>query len=79
MGDGSTWQEHWREIEAEEVRLLRDMSVSEGLRTFAILWDAFRSRFQAEEEGYLREREAALIERQQRLVRLAEWLAAAAG
>jgi hypothetical protein len=72
----STLRTRWTEIEAEETRLLREMTVAERLRAFAILYDAFAPRFRAGDPAYSAEREAALIERQSRLVRLAEWLKA---
>jgi len=74
MQDLSTLRTRWTEIEAEETRLLREMTIAERLRAFTMLYDAFALRFRADEPAYLAEREAALIERQRRLVRLAQWL-----
>jgi len=74
MRDLSQVRDGWDEIEAEETRLLREMPIAEGLKIFAVLYDAFAPRFRAEEQTYLAEREAALIERQRRLARLAQWL-----
>lgn len=73
MQDLSTLRTRWAAIEAEETRLLREMTVAERLRAFAMLYDAFTARFRAD-STYRAEREAALIERQRRLVRLAQWL-----
>ncbi len=73
MQDLSTLRTRWTEIEAEETRLLREMTIAERLRAFAMLYDAFTARFRAD-PTYWAEREAALIERQRRLVRLAQWL-----
>ncbi len=73
MQDLSTLRTRWTEIEAEETRLLREMTVAERLCAFAMLYDAFVLRFRAD-PTYQADREAALIERQRRLVRLAQWL-----
>lgn len=73
MQDLSTLRTRWTEIEVEETRLLREMTVAEGLRQFAVLYDAFASRL-SQDAVYQAEREAALLEQQRRLQRLAEWL-----
>ena len=64
------------DVDAVETRLLRSMTIADGLRIFALLYEAYAPRLRAEEPDYLVEREAALIERQRRLLRLAEWLKA---
>ena len=69
----------WDEIEAEETRLLREMTVAESVKAFAMLYDAYAPIFRAEEPIYLAEREAALIEQQRRLARLESWLKAHPG
>ena len=69
----STLRTRWPEIEAEETRLLREMTIAERLRAFAMLYDAFAPRLN-KDAAYQADREAALIERQRRLVRLAQWL-----
>ena len=73
MQDLSTLRTRWIEIEAEETRLLREMTIAERLRAFAMLYDAYAPRLH-EDAAYQADREAALIERQRRLVRLAQWL-----
>ncbi|MBI5567901.1 MAG: hypothetical protein HY870_23595 [Chloroflexi bacterium] len=73
MQDLSTLRTRWTEIEAEETRLLREMTIAEKLRQFALLYEAYAPRLR-EDAAYQAEREAALIERQRRLVRLAQWL-----
>ena len=73
MQDLSTLRTRWTEIEAEETRLLREMTAADRLRAFAMLYDAFAPRL-SKDTAYQAEREAALIERQRRLVRLAQWL-----
>jgi hypothetical protein len=75
MQDLSTLRTRWAEIEAEETRLLREMTVAESLRQFAMLYDAYAPRL-SNDAAYQAEREAALIERQRRLQRLARWQAA---
>jgi hypothetical protein len=75
MQDLSTLRTRWTEIEAEETRLLREMTVAESLRQFALLYETYASRLN-EDAAYQAEREAALLEQQRRLQRLARWLAA---
>ena len=75
MQDLSTLRTRWTEIEAEETRLLRQMTVAERLRAFSMLYDTFAARL-SKDTAYQAEREAALIEQQRRLQRLAQWLAA---
>ncbi len=74
MQDLSTLRTRWAEIEAEETRLLREMTVAESLRQFAMLYEAYAPRL-SKDAAYQAEREAALIEQQRRLQRLAQWLA----
>ena len=66
----------WPEVEAEETRLLREMTIAQSLKEFAMLYDAYADHLQSDDFSAWPEREAALIERQQRLVRLAQWLKA---
>ena len=75
MQDLSTLRTRWTEIEAEETRLLREMTVAESLRQFALLYETYAPRL-SKDTAYQAEREAALIEQQRRLQRLAQWLAA---
>jgi hypothetical protein len=74
MQDLSTLRSRWTEIEKEETRLLRKMTIAESLRAFAMLYEAFAARFREDELAYQAEREAALIEQQCRLRRLADWI-----
>lgn len=74
MQDLSTLRTRWIEIEQEETRLLREMTIAESLRAFTLLYEAFAPRFREGEPDYQAEREAALIEQQGRLRRLADWL-----
>jgi len=76
MQDLRVLRRTWDDIDAEETRLLRRMTLADGLRMFTLLYEAYASRLRAEEPAYLIEREAALIERQRRLLRLAAWLKA---
>lgn len=72
--DLSRIRDAWPILEAEKTRLLREMSVAESLRVYAMLYEAFAGRLGAEEEKYREEREAAVLDRQRKLVRLATWL-----
>jgi len=71
-----TLRDKWVEVEAEETQLLRQMTVAESLKEFAMLYEVYADRLQADEPAALLERETALIERQRRLLRLAMWLKA---
>ena len=51
------------------------MTVAESLRQFALLYETYAPRLN-EDTAYQTEREVALIERQRRLQRLAQWLTA---
>ncbi len=75
MQDLNTLRTRWPAVEADETRLLRAMTIIESVHAFALLYDAFAPYFQAE-TAYQITREAALIEQQRRLQRLAQWLAA---
>ena len=75
MEDLRNLRDKWAEVEAEETRLLRRMTVAESLREARILYDAYASR-PVEDSTELTEHEAAVIATQNRLVRLAEWLQA---
>ena len=75
MQDLSTLRTRWTGIEAEETRLLRELTIAESLRQFALLYEAYASRL-SEDAVYQAEREATLIEQQRRLQQLAQWLAA---
>ncbi len=74
MQDLRTLRTRWADMEVEETRLLRETTLAERLRTFAMLYEAFAPRFRAQEQVYRAEREATLIEQQRRLRRLADWL-----
>ncbi len=74
MQNLSALRTRWAEIEAEEARLLRELTVAEGLRQFALLYEVYAPRL-SKDAAYQAEREAALIEQQRRLQRLSQWLA----
>lgn len=75
MDDLRVLRDKWAEIEVEETRLLRRMTVTESLHEARVLYDAYAAQ-SSEDSVELREHEAAIIARQRRLVRLAEWLLA---
>ena len=60
----------WDEVEAEETRLLRQMTVQEGLRHLLALQRAFEPQLQQTEELFRAERLAYLEELQRRLAAL---------
>lgn len=68
-----TLRTKWADVEAEETRLLRAMTVSDGLRELTMLYTAYRSNLEADAVEQT-ERTAALLERQRRLTQLATWL-----
>lgn len=73
MEDLRILRDKWTKIEAEETQLLRQLTVAESLHEARVLYDAYAARL-SENPLELNEREIALIDRQRRLVRLAEWL-----
>ncbi|MBL7062687.1 MAG: hypothetical protein ISS49_00580 [Anaerolineae bacterium] len=63
----------WDEVEAEEIRLLRQMTVQESLRHYLVLQQAFEPQLQQTEPLFRAERLAYLEELQRRLAALDEW------
>ena len=63
----------WDEVEAEETRLLRQMTVQESLRHYLALQQAFEPQLQQTEELFRAERLAYLEELQRRLAALDGW------
>ena len=63
-------REGWDEVEAEEIRLLRQMTVQESLRHYLALQQAFEPQLQQTEELFRAERWAYLEELQRRLAAL---------
>jgi len=66
-------REGWDEIEAEETRLLRQMTVQESLRHYLALQRAFEPQLRQTEPLFRAERLAYLEELQRRLATLAWW------
>jgi hypothetical protein len=75
MTDLRILRDKWAEIEAEETRLLRRMTVTESLHEARVLYDAYAAQ-PAEDSAEQTDHESAIIARQDRLVRLAKWLQA---
>lgn len=63
----------WDMMEAEETRLLRQMTPQESLRQWLMLQSAFEPQLRATEALFAEERRAALATLQTRLAQLAEW------
>jgi hypothetical protein len=63
----------WAEVEAEETRLLQQMTIAESVAQLASLYRAFGPLLEQTEPLFRAEREAYLIELQRRLWRLEEW------
>ena len=63
----------WAEVEAEETRLLRQMTIAESVAQLASLYSACKPLLEQTEPLFRAEREAYLIELQRRLRRLEEW------
>lgn len=59
----------WDEVEAEEARLLRELTPEMGIQNFLEIQEMLEPQFQATEELFRPEREAYLIELQTRLAR----------
>jgi len=69
----SSLREGWDEIEAEETRRLRQMTVQETVAEYLALQREFEPQLQATEEFFREERLQHLAELQRRLRRLDEW------
>jgi hypothetical protein len=65
-------REGWDFAESENTRLLRDMTVQEGLQQWSRLQRAFEWQLQQTAELFEQERREALIELQARINRLAK-------
>ena len=63
----------WEEAEAEEVRLLRQLTVEESLRDLLSLQRAFEPQLQRTEAIFRAERLAYLEDLQKRLITLDDW------
>ncbi|HLE28240.1 MAG TPA: nucleotidyltransferase [Anaerolineales bacterium] len=64
---------NWAEIEAEETRLLRQMTPAEGIREYLALRNEFEAWLARDEAAEGAERIAHLVRLQERLGRLDEW------
>lgn len=73
MRDLSTVQDGWEEIEAEETRLLRQLTLQESIRQLVALHEEFEPLLQETEELFRADRTAYLAELQERLQRLERW------
>lgn len=73
MRDLSTVRDGWDEVEAEETRLLREMTLEEGLRAFLSIQATLEHQYQLTDALFRPDREAGLIELQRRLERQADW------
>ena len=73
-GNLSRVRDGWDEIEAEETRLLRLMTVEESLDHFIALQRAFEPQLQQTESLFRAERLACLEELQSRLLILDKWM-----
>lgn len=74
-GDLRRVREGWDEIEAEETRLLRQMTVQESLAHWLALQRAFEPQLRETESLFRADRLAYLAELQRRLAKLEEWRA----
>ena len=63
----------WEEVEAEEVRLLRLLTVEESLRDLLSLQRAFEYQLQRTEAIFRDKRLAYLEDLQKRLIKLDDW------
>jgi hypothetical protein len=70
MRDLGSVREGWDEVEEQETRLLRQMTVQEGIGHLLALYRAFESELQWTEDLFRAERLAYLEELQRRLARL---------
>jgi len=73
MRDLSTVRDGWDAVEAEETRLLREMTLEEGLAAQIALQIEFEPQLRETDALFRPDREAALIELQRRLFLFADW------
>lgn len=64
---------NWDEIEAEEARLLQQLTPEEGVQHFLEIQEMLESQFQPTETLFRPQREAYLIELQSRMAQLQAW------
>ncbi len=75
MQDLRTLRQGWDSLQSMELHMLRAMSVQESLRQWLGLQRAFEWQLQQTADLFEAERQAAMIELQARLKRLAVWQA----
>ena len=73
MRDLKTHRQGWDEVEREERRLADDLTIEQSVRIFISLCDSMAPLMKETEELFRPEREAYLIELQERLRRLEAW------
>lgn len=76
LQDLSTLRHKWIGVEAVETRLLREMTIADGLALFALLYEAYAPRFRADEALDFAEHEAVVLSFRKRLARLDQGLKA---
>jgi hypothetical protein len=77
--DLSRHREGWDRVDAEETRLLKEMTVKESLYHLLTIQDSFESQLQRTESLFRAERLAHLQDLQRRLRRLADWMSTRRG
>ena len=75
MRDLAALREGWDSIAAEETRLLRDLSVQQGMRELLALQELLEPQMRETAHLFAQARWAALAELQDKLRRLAKWQA----
>ncbi len=65
--------ERWEALERERIRLLRQMTVQEGIQQYLALQRALEPQFQQTEALFRPQRMAYLAELQERLAQLERW------
>lgn len=73
MQELSVLRDVWRETQAEEAKLSSKLTIQENVAQFLALYQTFAPDLKRTEALYRPEREAFLIEFQQRLQRIAQW------
>ena len=73
MRELRTLREGWETIEVDETRLLRSMTTQESIRQWLVLQRSFETQLQQTAAIFGPERQAALVQLQARLRRIAEW------
>ncbi len=73
MLDLKGWREKWEAMDRANLRLLREMTIEESVKTYLSLFHSMRPFIEESKEFFLPERKSYLTELQERLRKFGEW------